>query len=110
MRRILPWLATLSLAVLLLFAPIAGAQGKTATVSIKDYAFDPPNLTVAPGTTVTWVNNGQTSHTVTADNGAYDSGPKQPGQSYSHTYTESGTYAYHCEIHPSMKGTVTVRR
>ena len=110
MRRILPWLATLSLVVLLLFAPTtAGAQGKTATVSIKNFAFNPPNITVAPGTKVTWVNNDQTAHTVTANNGAYDSGTLQPGQRYSHTY-KPGTYAYHCEIHPSMKGTVTVHR
>ena len=112
MRRILPWLATLSLVVLLLFAPSAGAQGKTATVSIQNFAFNPPNTTVAPGTTVTWVNNDQAPHTVTATNpaGAFDSGTLQPGQRFSHTFTTVGTKAYHCEIHPSMKGSVTVKR
>jgi len=101
-------LAALSLVALLLFAPTAGAQGKTTTVSIKDFAFNPSNTTIAPGTTVTWVNNDQTAHTATANNGAFDSGTLQPGQSYSFTFDKPGTYAYHCEIHPDMTATVTV--
>jgi plastocyanin len=110
MRRILlPWLATLSVAVVLLFASIAGAQGKTAMVNIQNIAFNPPNMTVAPGTTVTWVNNDQVNHTVTADNGTFNSGILQPGQRFAHTFKKAGTYAYHCNIHSSMRGTVTVR-
>jgi plastocyanin len=101
-------LAALSLVALVLFAPTAGAQGKTTTVSIKNFAFNPPNATVAPGTTVTWVNNDQTAHTVTANNGAFDSGTLQPGQSYSFKFDKAGTYAYHCNIHPTMTATVTV--
>src|SRR5215210_8604443 len=111
MRKILPSLAALSLVALLLLAPTAGAQGKTMTVNIKDFAFNPPNITVAPGTTVTWVNNDQAPHTVTATDpaGAFDSGTLQPGQSFSVTFTQPGTtYAYYCVIHPSMTGTVTV--
>ena len=110
MRKILPSLAVLSLVALLLFAPTAGAQGKNMTVSIKNFAFNPPNITVAPGTTVTWVNNDQTAHTATATDpsGVFDSGELQPGQSYSFTFDKPGTYAYHCEIHPDMTGTVTV--
>jgi plastocyanin len=95
---------------LVLFAPAAGAQGKTTTVSIKNFAFSPANITVAPGTTVTWVNNDQTAHTATATDpaGTFDSGAVQPGQSYSFTFDKPGTYTYHCEIHPDMTGTVTV--
>jgi plastocyanin len=101
-------LAALSLVALVLFAPTAGAQGKTTTVSIKDFAFNPPNTTVAPGTSVTWVNNDQTAHTATANDGAFDSGTLQPGQSFSFTFDKAGTYAYHCNIHPDMTATVTV--
>src|SRR5215213_4393626 len=108
MRKTILRLAALSLVALLLFAPTAGAQGKTTTVSIKDFAFNPPNATVAPGTTVTWVNNDQAPHTATADDGAFDSGTLQPGQSFSFTFDEAGTYAYHCNIHPDMTATVTV--
>jgi plastocyanin len=102
MRKTLLRLATLSLAALLLFAPTAGAQGKTMTLSIKNFAFNPPNATVAPGTTVTWVNDDQVPHTVTANDGAFDSGTLQPGQSYSFAFDKPGTYAYHCNIHPYM--------
>jgi len=108
MRKTILWLAALSLVALVLFAPTAGAQGKTMTVSIKNFAFNPPNATVAPGTTVTWVNNDQAPHTATANNGAFDSGTLQPGQSYSFTFDKPGTYAYHCNIHPDMTATVTV--
>src|SRR5215213_9120580 len=108
MRKTILRLAALSLVPLVLFAPTAGAQGKTTTVSIKNFAFNPPNATVAPGTTVTWVNNDQTAHTVTANDGAFDSGTLQPGQSYSFKFDKAGTYAYHCNIHPDMTATVTV--
>jgi len=101
-------LAALSLVALVLFAPTAGAQGKTTTVSIKDFAFNPSNTTVSPGTTVTWVNNDQTAHTVTTNDGAFDSGTLQPGQSFSFAFDKAGTYAYHCNIHPTMTATVTV--
>jgi manganese oxidase len=107
-KTILLRLAALSLVALVLFAPTAGAQGKTMTVSIKNFAFDPPNATVAPGTTVTWVNDDQVPHTATANDGAFDSGTLQPGQSYSFAFDKPGTYAYHCNIHPYMTATVTV--
>jgi len=112
MRKTILRLAALSLVALVLFAPTAGAQGKTMTVSIKNFAFDPPNATatVSPGTTVTWVNNDQVPHTVTATNpaGVFDSGTLQPGQSYSFAFDKPGAYAYHCNIHPDMTATVTV--
>jgi plastocyanin len=108
MRKTILRLAALSLVALVLFAPTAGAQGETMTVSIKGFAFNPPNATVAPGTTVTWVNDDQAPHTATANNGAFDSGTLQPGQSYSFVFDKPGTYAYHCAIHPDMTATVTV--
>src|SRR5215217_7483825 len=109
-KTILLQLAALSLVALVLFAPTAGAQGKTMTISIKNFAFDPSNTSVSPGTTVTWVNNDQTAHTMTATNpaGLFGSGTLQPGQSYSFKFDKPGTYTYHCEIHPDMTGTVTV--
>src|SRR5215211_5108112 len=108
MRKTILRLAALSLVALVLFAPTAGAQGKTMPVSIKNFAFNPPNTTVSAGTTVTWVNNDQVPHTPTANDGAFDSGTLQPGQSYSFVFDKPGTYAYHCNIHPDMTGTITV--
>ena len=109
MRKTILRLAALSLVALVLFAPTAGARSKTMTVSIKGFAFNPPNATVAPGTTVTWVNDDQAPHTATANDGAFDSGTLQPGQSYSFVFDKPGTYAYICDLHPFMKGSVVVR-
>src|SRR5919112_6180664 len=108
MKKTIVRLAALSLVALMLFAPTAAAQGKTMTISIKNFAFNPPNATVAAGTTVTWVNDDQAPHTATANDGTFDSGTLQPGQSFSFTFDKAGTYAYHCNIHPDMTATVTV--
>jgi LPXTG-motif cell wall-anchored protein len=82
--------------------------GSSPVFSIEDFFFSPVNMTVAPGTTVTWVNNGQSPHTSTADDGTWDSGTLQPGESFSFTFRQAGTYTYHCTIHPNMTGTITV--
>jgi FtsP/CotA-like multicopper oxidase with cupredoxin domain len=82
------------------------------TVSIQDFFFDPDQLTVAPGTTVTWVNEGEAPHTVTSTDGKeLDSATLQPGDTYSFTFEEGDageTYAYQCTIHPEMTASVTV--
>ena len=83
------------------------AQGGTA-VSIVDFAFQPASIEVPAGSTVTWTNTGAAPHTVTADDGAFDSGQLKPGATFSQTFTTPGTYTYHCEIHPQMTGTVVV--
>ena len=106
MKRLL-YLATLSMTALLVFAPAASAQDEM-TVSIQDFFFEPDQLTVAPGTTVTWVNDGAEPHTSTADDGTWDSGTLQPGESFSFTFDDPGDYSYLCEIHPDMTATITV--
>jgi LPXTG-motif cell wall-anchored protein len=82
------------------------------TVSIQDFFFDPGQLSVAPGTTVTWVNEGQAPHTVTSTDGKeLDSATLQPGDTYTFTFDEGDageTYAYQCTIHPQMTASVTV--
>jgi plastocyanin len=78
------------------------------TVNIQDDAFDPATTSIAPGTTVTWVNNDDEAHTVTADEGLFDSGRLDPGDSYSVWFDGSGTVAYHCEPHPHMMGSIEV--
>lgn len=76
--------------------------------SIGDYFFKPDSLTVKPGDTVVWTNDGEVpeGHTVTGD--GFDSGVMETGATYSHTFSIAGTYDYLCTIHPGMKGTVTV--
>lgn len=77
-----------------------------AKVSIIDFSFNPSTLTVAPGTTVTWTNNGSTAHTITGPD--WDSGQVQPGSTFTHTFNTAGTFAYHCTIHPTMTGQIIV--
>lgn len=89
---------------------IGSARAAAAVqVAIQNFAFSPSTLQVAPGTTVTWTNRDQAPHTVTSDSNAWaDSGTLNTGQSFSHTFTVAGTYAYHCTVHPTMTATVVV--
>jgi plastocyanin len=111
MKRI-SWLAAMSLFMLSAFAPAAWAQGQEVTVGMEDNFFDKADITVAPGTTVTWVQRGQYGHTTTSYDGLWDSGLIEGGTdgTYSYTFEEPGTYEYFCRPHEEvgMVGTVTV--
>ncbi|HET6448000.1 MAG TPA: cupredoxin family copper-binding protein [Conexibacter sp.] len=87
--------------------PTAHAAASTS-VAIRDFSFGPKAITVHVGDTVTWANVGPTDHTATADDGAFDTGTLKAGQSGSHTFASAGTFAYHCTLHPFMRGTVQV--
>ena len=71
---------------------------------IVDSAFDSETITIPVGTTVFWTHNGSFPHTVTLDNGSYDSGELRKGNKVSFTFTEAGTYNYYCSIHGSAGG------
>lgn len=86
-----------------------GPEYKPAAVEIMDFTFSPETLTVAIGTTVTWTNHDSAIHTVTSLTGVFDSGTLSNGGSFSFTFTQVGTFEYHCSIHTSMKGTVIVQ-
>ena len=77
------------------------------TVVIANLAFDPAAVTVPTGTTVAWTNDDAVPHTVTSTDGAFDSGIFDPGGSFSFTFNEPGSFAYVCQLHPQMQGTVT---
>ncbi|MFH1229654.1 MAG: cupredoxin family copper-binding protein [Candidatus Aenigmatarchaeota archaeon] len=81
----------------------------TNAVSIKSFAFNPANLTVKVGTTVTWTNEDTASHTIVSDTGSeISSNSLSNGQNYSHTFNTVGNFDYHCSIHPSMKAKIIV--
>jgi plastocyanin len=84
------------------------AAQESAAVSIVDFAFQPASVEIATGGTVTWTNTGQAPHTVTADDGSFDSGTLSPGATFSQTFATAGTFTYHCNIHPQMTATVIV--
>lgn len=97
-------------------APAPGPGPQSASVVIPtgaeflgNRAFVPGELSVAVGTAVTWTNTDATSHTSTSDAPGFSSGIVGPGRTFSFTFRTPGTFPYHCEIHPSMIGTVVVR-
>ena len=77
-------------------------------IDIRDNRFGPSDANVAPGATLMWINYDQAQHTVTADDGQFDSGVLDPGDIFVVTVEGSGKLTYHCELHPEMKGSVTV--
>ena len=89
-----------------------GTSSSTGAVAIRNMMFTPPQITVQKGGTVTWTNNDSVAHTVTDDLsnvGGPDSGTIQPGASYNFTFNKTGSFQYHCTIHPSMRGTIVVQ-
>lgn len=90
-------------------APTTAPTTNGNSITIANFAFAPATLTVKVGTKVTWTNNDSATHTVTALQGAFDSGDLPTGQSFSFTFTKAGTYNYHCAIHASMTATIVVQ-
>lgn len=90
-------------------APATGTAATTATVHIKNFAFDPATLTVAAGTIVRFVNDDSEAHTVTARDGSFNSDGLDTNDSWSFRFAKPGDYAYFCQLHPYMKGTVVVK-
>jgi Plastocyanin len=86
----------------LLVAAESGQPGTAATVVIKQLHFQPDQMDVKVGDRVTWENQDIFTHTVTADDGSFDSGPIEPGKSWTLTATHQGRIAYHCRPHPNM--------
>ena len=91
----------------------AAPEGVTVTIDITDNQFTPATLDVAAGTTVVWTHNGARPHTVTADDGAFDSGTLANGDTFQFTFDTAATIAFHCEFHggvggEGMSGTINV--
>jgi plastocyanin len=84
--------------------PVEDMPEQRVQVSIIDSTYAPEELTITPGTTVIWTNNGEFPHTVTADDGSFNSGSLQSGNRFEHTFDLPGTYPYHCEIHGGPGG------
>jgi plastocyanin len=77
-------------------------------VQIDQYPFLPQRVTVKAGTTVTWSNDDDDSHTVASSSKLFKSKALDTGDQFSFTFTTPGTYAYICSVHPYMTGTVVV--
>jgi amicyanin len=106
------------LAFLLTVPLVPSAQAKEAAanqpaaasqVRIGNFTFTPAEIAVAPGTTVTWINEDDIPHLVAATGSAFRSKALDTDQQYSFTFTAAGTYEYFCGLHPHMQGKVIVK-
>ena len=88
--------------------PVA-ADTAALRAGMHQLAFAPARIEIAAGTTVEWTNQDPLAHTVTGDDGSWDSGEIAPGASWRRRFDRPGTYAFHCTPHPFMKGVVVVR-
>ena len=96
----------ISIACVILVGAVAAAS---PTIRIVDFAFKPATTTILAGDAVTWQNTTTTAHTVTADDGSFDSGPLGLNDQFADVFTAPGRYRYHCTIHPAMTGVVVVK-
>lgn len=104
----------LPLPVVVLLLGAAGAStveppAATHTIEIRDFAYAPARLDVAPGATVVWINRDAAPHTATGSSGGWDSGELETGASWTWVAPEAGHFPYLCAYHPSMEGEVRVR-
>ena len=110
-RSVLVRLTALTAVLLLALSLVAAAgastpRAKSGAVTIKGFAFSPKTLNVKAGAKIKVSNKDGTTHTFTANKGAFDTGDIDGGSSATVTVKKPGTYAYHCNIHSSMKGTI----
>ena len=96
-------------------APEAAPPGSTTVTiqsgasSLTTNAYGANPLTVATGTTISWLNNDNTTHTSTADGNQFSSGNIAPGGRFNFTFSSAGRFTYKCQIHPNMVGTIVVQ-
>ena len=114
-RALLITAAAVVAGLALLLAPwqgTAAADGgahasKAASVDIANFAFHPPTLRVGRGAGIIFTNSSKVTHTATRS-GSFDTGLIKPGKSALVRFTQKGAFAYHCEIHPQMRGKIVV--
>lgn len=105
-----------ALVVALLLGPAVGALVALGTVdaqeanvvTVKDFSFGPKELTVAAGTTVTWVNQDDVPHSIVDKNKTFRSKPFDTNGKFSQTFASAGTFDYVCGLHPQMTGKIIV--
>ena len=109
-------LLTVAVSGIAFFGPVPDAQAQQRVLIVEDdpnnaatWRFEPVDITVPAGTTVTWEWRADDEHSATADNGAFDSGVKRGrGTTWSFLFANRGEFPYSCTPHPFMIGTVKV--
>lgn len=88
-------------------APTAAASAVTGTeIMIRNFKFVPDVLRVSPGQMITVTNSDSSTHTITAEDGSFDSKMMAPGDTYSFAVANAGTFPYICDIHQYMTGKI----
>lgn len=105
----LPIVSFLAAALLAGLPMAAPAAPPAATVHIKNFKFVPAALAVPAGSSVTFVNDDQEPHTVSASDKSFNSEGIDTNQTWTHTFAKAGSFAYFCEMHPYMHGTISVK-
>ena len=111
-------LAGRAVVVAMLLGPLAGAmlalaavaaEDATNTITIDNFSFTPPEITVAVGTTVKWVNHDDIPHSVVNKDKVFRSKALDTDDSYSYTFASAGSFEYFCGLHPHMTGKIIVK-
>jgi plastocyanin len=113
-RQTLKWPSWVMVAIAIgvVTAVVLATRVSAATstaVDIKDFKFSPASLTVPVGTTGTWTNHDEETHTITSTTGAFSSAGLSDGDTFARTFTQPGTYQYFCSLHPHMRAAVIVK-
>jgi plastocyanin len=112
------WVAGVAMPVMIGLLLLVGSPSIRATdqpsaanaeVKIDNFSFGPETLTVAVGTTVTWINRDDIPHTVVSTDGVFKSKVRDTDEKFSYTFAKAGTYPYYCSVHPKMTGKVVVQ-
>ncbi len=90
-------------------APGPAPPGEVVAAGMRDFVYTPARLEIPAGTTIEWSNQDPVEHTVTAEDGGFDSGLIAPGATWRYTFETPGTYSFLCTPHPFMRGVVVVR-
>ncbi len=101
---ILTTLAVLAVALAAL-APVVLARSQQATITDSEYK--PDDITIGVNEVVTWISDSDLEHTVTADDGSFDSGKMARGEAFANVFSKAGTYTYHCVVY-GFTGKITV--
>ena len=86
-----------------------GARAEETVVEIANFTFNPPEVTIKPGTTVTWKNADDIPHSIVEDATKFRSKPLDTGETFSMTFADAGEIGYFCGLHPHMKGKIIVK-
>jgi plastocyanin len=88
----------------------AAPPAPTVDLNIAKFAFAPKEITIAPGTKITWTNRDETPHTVTSNDKSFASKGLDTDDKFEHTFASEGDFSYICTVHPFMTGVVHVRK